>query len=659
MILKKVFLCLLIIFSLTAWYGCGDESEMPGRPAAGSLQLITAQIGTTSILSPDAAVPAAQPVILRFSSAVAAASDTAVKLTDQNGTEVTLDYQYLDNNTIINLIPQPALSEGNNYTLVIDSTLEGTAGETFSGVSLTFSIEKEPLTITSITADGIALSLTNRNTEILLNPVFEFSLSHEVPISVLNDQIVLVGNQDYPFTITRIADNTYQLTPSEVLDDLIRINLLFPPGIGTETNRPFTTVSYELYTTLDTEPKFPVITDEALMTLVQEHTFRYFWDFGHPVSGLARERNTSGNVVTSGGSGFGLMAMIVGVERGFITREEALTRWEKIFNFLENADRFHGAWSHWLNGNTGDAIPFSAKDNGGDLVETAFLVQGMLTVRQYLNAADTRENAIITKINTLWEGVEWNWYTQGGQNVLTWHWSPDFGWDINLKIRGHNETQIIYTLAAASPTFPIDPVVYHEGYARSGGMQNGNTFYGFNLPLGSNRGGPLFFAHYSYLGMNPTNLEDAYGNYWTQNVNHTLINRAYCIDNPQDYVGYAENCWGLTASDNNNGYNAHSPNNDLGVITPTAALSSFPYTPDESLAAMRHFYYQLGDRLWGEYGFYDAFNPTAGWVASSYLAIDQGPIIIMIENYRTKLLWDLYMSAPEVQNGLNVLGFTY
>jgi len=658
MILKKIPLFVLMVTMFGICSSCGDDQVGPEPPASGTLQLVTAQIGTTSILSSNAAVPASQDIVLRFNNAIATSSTSAIQLTDQNG-NVTLDFDFLDNDKIISLTPQPALAEGNNYSLTILDDLEGANGETFPGITLTFGVDKEPLEIKNITANGATLSPNGRNTEIPLIPVFELSLSHSVPVDILSEEIVLVGNRNYDFNITRIADTIYQLTPSDSLADLTKINLLFPSTIGTQVDRLFNTVSYELYTQLDPNPKFPVITDDELMTLVQERTFRYFYDFAHPVSGLARERNSSGNTVTSGGSGFGLMAIIVGVERGFITREEALTRWEKIFNFLETADRFHGAWSHWLNGNTGNVRPFSSIDNGGDLVETAFLVQGMLTVRQYLNPADARENLIISKINTLWEGVEWNWYTQGGQNVLTWHWSPNLNWQINLKIRGHNETQIVYTLAAGSPTFPIDPVVYHEGYARSGGMQNGNTFYDINLPLGSNRGGPLFFTHYSYLGMNPTNLQDAYANYWTQNVNHSLINRAYCIDNPQNYVGYSENCWGLTASDNNNGYSAHSPNNDLGVITPTAALSSIPYTPEESLAAMRHFYYQLGDRLWGEYGFYDAFNPTAGWVANSYLAIDQGPIILMIENYRTQLLWDLYMSAPEVQNGLTTLGFTF
>jgi hypothetical protein len=471
--------------------------------------------------------------------------------------------------------------------------------------------------------------------------------------------MILVGDQNYDLNVTKTEAATYQITTTETLKDLTRFNLLFPGSIGTDADRPFTVKSYQIYSVLDETPDFPIISDEELMTLVQEQTFKYFWDFGHPNSGLARERNTSNNTVTSGGSGFGLMAMIVGVERDFITRTEAVQRWQTIMNFLENADRFHGAWSHWINGNTGDVQPFSMKDNGGDLVETAFLVQGMLTVREYLDGNDPTEAALIAQITELWEAVEWDWYTKGSENQLYWHWSPEFEWDINLKISGHNETQMVYILAAASPTHSIEKEVYENGYARNGNMQNGNTFYGIDLLLGSNLGGPLFFAHYTHLALDPRNLSDQYANYFTQVTNHTLVNRAYCIDNPDNYVGYSENCWGLTASDGNDGYSAHSPSNDKGVITPTAALSSIPYTPDESMAAMRHFYYQLGDRLWGEYGFYDAFNPTAGWVASSYLAIDQGPIICNIENHRTALLWNLFMAAPEVQVGLDKLEFQY
>ncbi|MBL7827458.1 MAG: beta-glucosidase [Saprospiraceae bacterium] len=418
--------------------------------------------------------------------------------------------------------------------------------------------------------------------------------------------------------------------------------------------------SQPFYTEIDPTPKFPVVSDEELLNLVQKQTFKYFWDFGHPVSGMARERNSSGDLVTSGGTGFGLMSIIVGIERGFITRDEGVQRVKKIVSFLKNnAQRYHGAWAHWLNGANGQTIPFSTKDNGADLVETSYLVQGLLTVRQYLNPGNGEESALIADIQTLWEEVEWDWFTRGGQNVLYWHWSPNYNWEMNHQISGYNECLITYFLAASSPAHPINAQVYHQGWARNGQIRNNNSFFGYTLPLGYDYGGPLFFAHYSYLGLDPRNLSDLYASYWTQNRNHTLINRAYCVANPLHKVGYSAQCWGLTASDNQNGYNAHAPGNDLGVITPTAALSSFPYTPLESMDALKFFYYQIGDKLWGQYGFYDAFNPGAGWVANSFLAIDQGPIIVMIENHRSGKLWDLFMSAPEVSTGAQTLGFSF
>jgi hypothetical protein len=401
------------------------------------------------------------------------------------------------------------------------------------------------------------------------------------------------------------------------------------------------------------------LTDEKLLDLVQHQTFKYFYDFGDPVSGMARERNSSLDTVTTGGTGFGLMTMLVGMERGFITRQEGIDRIEQIVDFLENADRFHGAWPHWLSGSTGKVIPFSEKDNGADLVETAYLVQGMLSVREYLRDSNPKEVELKARIDTLWQEVEWNWFTRRGEKVLYWHWSPEYEWEMNHEIRGYNETLITYVLAASSPTFPIDSMVYHEGYARNGDIVNGKEYYGIKLPLGEDMGGPLFFVQYSFLGLDPRNLEDRYANYWEQNVNQTLINRQYCIENPKNYEGYSADCWGLTASDNQDFYSAHSPSNDLGVITPTAAISSMPYTPEYSQQAMRYFFYELGDKLWGVYGFHDAFNMTKKWWADSYLAIDQGPIVIMIENYRSGLLWRLFMSAPEVGQGLHKLGFSF
>lgn len=396
--------------------------------------------------------------------------------------------------------------------------------------------------------------------------------------------------------------------------------------------------------------------EEELLDMVQDYTFRYFWDFGHPVSGLARERNTT-STVTSGGSGFGVMAILVGIERGFITKGEGLTRLLKIVTFLEQADRFHGVYPHWMNGATGKTIPFSPLDNGADLVETAFLIQGLLAVRTYFDSDDDAETSLRQKITDIWEAVEWDWFLKDGK--LLWHWSPDHQFAINLPIRGYNEALIIYLLAIASPTHPIPAQAYHDGWA-GGNYLNGTTFFGITLDVGPLRGGPLFFAHYSFMGFDPREKKDAYTNYFIHNQKHTLTNREYCILNPGQYEGYSNVCWGLTASDDPFGYLAHepSPNRDNGTLTPTAALSSMPYTPNESLAALKHFYRALGDRLWGKYGFYDAFNLSENWFASSYLAIDQGPIIGMIENHRTGLLWEYFMKNTEIQPALDAIGFT-
>lgn len=412
-------------------------------------------------------------------------------------------------------------------------------------------------------------------------------------------------------------------------------------------------------TPYDTSDKFKRIADDALLDLIQRKTFSYFWDFAHPVSGLARERNTSGDIVTMGGSGFGIMAIPVGVNRGFITREQAQDRLLKILRFLRGATTFHGAFPHWMNGNTGNVIPFSTYDNGADLVETSYLMQGLLTARQFFNQPIEKEDSIRSIIQTIWEGVEWNWFRKNNEQTLYWHWSPNFNWYMNMPIRGYDECLITYILAASSSSDSIPSSVYHLGWAQNGSIKNGASYYGYTLPLGSAYGGPLFFEQYTYLGVDPHGLTDMYANYWTQVRNHTLINRAYCISNPKGYACYSSDCWGLTASDNNiSGYSAHEPNNDLGIIAPTAAISSLPYTPDESMQAIRYFYYKMGDKLFRDYGFTDAFNPTDIWFADSYLAIDQGPIILMIENYRSGLLWDLFMSCPEVKQGMKRLGFT-
>ncbi|TVQ83012.1 MAG: beta-glucosidase [Micavibrio sp.] len=408
------------------------------------------------------------------------------------------------------------------------------------------------------------------------------------------------------------------------------------------------------------------LSDDDLLDLVQKQTLKYVWSFGHPDCGMVRERSNADSpafpydldTVTTGGTGFGIMAMVAGAERGFLKKDGVRNRVDKIVNFLEKSDKFHGVFPHFLNGKTGKTVAFSEKDDGGDLVETSFLMMGLLTARQYFSGDSAEEKALRDKINKLWEAVEWDWHTTADPEKLMWHWSPNHGFDIGLPLEGWNEALVTHVLAFSSPTHPVDKKIYDEHWPSGAHFKNGQDYDGIKLPLGPPEGGPLFFAHYSFMGIAPKDLKDKHADYWEQNRNHTLINRAHCIKNPHGYKGYGENCWGLTAGDNHEGYAAHSPTEDKGVIAPTAALSSMPYTPKESMQVLRHLYEDLGDKLWGKYGFHDGFNETEDWYADSYLAIDQGPIAVMIENHRSGLLWDLFMSCPEVKNGMKGMGFS-
>lgn len=413
-------------------------------------------------------------------------------------------------------------------------------------------------------------------------------------------------------------------------------------------------------------------TDTQIVEMVQKDVLKYFWDFAESNSKLARERYHTDNpgldatIVSTGGSGFGLMTLLVGIKNGYVPRAEAVARISTALNFLQNADRFHGAWSHWISGTSGDVIPFSTMDNGGDLVETAFLVQGLICVREYFkNSTDTTEIGLSQKADQLWKEVEWNWYTQG-QNVLYWHWSPNYNFQMNHKLQGFDETLITYILAAASPTYSIQKSVYQQGWAKNGGIKNSSSQYGIPVVVNHNGAngnvGPMFWSHYSFLGLDPRGLSDEYVNYGDVTANHAKIMYQYSIANPKGWNGYSAKNWGLTASysrnsDGTTGYAAHQPNNDLGVISPTAAISNFPYTPTESMNYLRFLYNENYSKLIGVAGPYDAYSLHYNWVTPRYLAIDQGPINPMIENQKSAFLWNLFMNAPDIRSGLIKLGF--
>lgn len=516
------------------------------------------------------------------------------------------------------------------------------------------------LSFTALTVNGVYSGFTyNLNSA----PVIKFTFSSAVDRNSVVPAVSLNDNSGNPQSLSisfERNDSTVVLQPSFSLPPISQYALAITTALRSKGGGPLqSAISLKLVTAIDSTDKFPRISDDQLLDLVQQQTLKYFRDFAHPVSGMARERNSSGDVVTTGGTGFGIMALLAAANRNFITRADALARIFRIVSFITTkCVSYHGAYAHWINGSTGATVPFSARDDGADLVETSYLLEGLLCARQYFNTTDTVEAALRGQINVIWNGVQWNWFRKNGENTLYWHWSPTNQWAMNMPVSGWNEALIAYVLAASSTTDSITQVVYNNGWARNGAIRNGNTFYGIQLPLGPSNGGPLFFAHYSFLGIDPNGLTDVYADYKAQNTAHTLINYNYCKANPLNYNGYSSMCWGLTASDDNaTGYSAHAPGNDPGVISPTAALSSMPYTPVESMNALRFFYYKLGDKLWGDYGFRDAFNLTNVWFASSYLAIDQGPVIVMIENYRSGLLWNLFMSCPEIKRGMKQLDF--
>lgn len=621
------------------------------------IQLINVKIGG-SILDINSAienVPNDQPVQIAFTSAVDTNSIIKIILLKNNkGVAVPYNCTSANNSIALTLTPATTLQNSTDYTLAISSALQGMKGETFPGVQFQFTTIAGSMVIDSISLNGKAMTTSPlQNTDSKkINIKMTFSNALD-PINYLSS----FSFSGPPLSYTLSSDNkTITAISTAKAKGLTRYSFSISSALTSVEGFSFRGFSSYFYTGIDSTYQYTQISDDDLLTLIQRQTFKYFWDFGHPVCGMARERNSSGDIVTTGGSGFGIMAMIVAMERGFISRTDGIARLNKILGFLETCDRFHGAWPHWLNGVTGKTQPFSARDNGGDIVETSFMIQGLLCMRQYLDPIVTAEKNEIDRINNLYNSIEFDLFTNNEKN-LYWEWSPDYGY--NLKIQGYNETLITYLIAASSPTHPITAEAYTSGYANNGGIRNGKSFYGYLLPLGQDYGGPLFFTQYSFLGLDPRHLKDQYADYWVQNVNQSMINWEYCVTNPQKYPGYGSTIWGLTASDNPWGYNAQSPTNDLGVITPTAAISSIPYTPTQSLNALKTYYYFLGDHLWGDYGFYDAFDVKEGWWANSTLAIDQGPIICMIENYRTGLLWNLFMSAPEVKNGLTKLGFTY
>jgi len=408
-----------------------------------------------------------------------------------------------------------------------------------------------------------------------------------------------------------------------------------------------------------------VMTDDELLTMVQEAGFRYYWEAAEPHSGMTRE-NTPGDddIVAVGASGFGVMAIMVGAERGFITHQQAIERLSRMTEFLSTADRYHGAWPHFLSGSTGRRLPvFDMYDNGADLVETSFMMEGLLAARQYFKQDGPSGQELYERITKLWQGVDWNWFRATPQHdALYWHWSPEYSFHIANRLTGWNEVMITYLDAIASPTHGIPAGDYYSGWvgeAIGNHYANGKSYFGIKLDVGGGTGGPLFFTDYSFMGFDPHGIHDRFTGYFDNNRAMALINQQYCIHNPHRWQGYGDNAWGLTAVDGPEGYVPYEPTFDLddGTIAPTGAISAFAYTPEPAMAALKHFYRDLGAQVWSIYGFRDAFNLQQNWYSGITMGLNQAPMVVMIENYRSGLVWKSFMANPEIQPALKNIGF--
>ena len=407
------------------------------------------------------------------------------------------------------------------------------------------------------------------------------------------------------------------------------------------------------------------MTDDELLTMVQEAGFRYYWEAAEPHSGMTRE-NTPGNddIVAVGASGFGVMAIIVAADRGFITHQQAIDRLLRVTAFLTTADHYHGAWPHFLSGSTGRRLPvFDMYDNGADLVETSFMMEGLLAARQYFKQDGPLGQALYQRITRLWRGVDWNWFrATPKQDALYWHWSPEYSFHIANRLTGWNEVMITYLEAIASPSHSIPASDYYSGWVGEGignHYANGKSYFGIKLDVGENTGGPLFFTDYSFMGFDPRGIHDRFTDYFDNNRAQALINQQYCIQNAHHWKGYGADTWGLTAVDGPAGYVPYEPTFELddGTIAPTGAISAIAYTPEPSMAALKHFYRDLGAQVWSIYGFRDAFNLQQNWYSGITMGLNQAPMVVMIENHRSGLVWKNFMANPEVRTALDGIGF--
>ncbi|MCL2649690.1 MAG: hypothetical protein FWD60_01535 [Candidatus Azobacteroides sp.] len=405
-------------------------------------------------------------------------------------------------------------------------------------------------------------------------------------------------------------------------------------------------------------------TPEAMRKILDKQArdyFDLFWsgECSHPNSKMARigTERAQGTVALAG-SAYAVLSIPVAVERAWISKEEGIERLLHICRFLNTAERFHGAWSHWMDGVTGKALPFNGnQQNSGDLVETSFMMMSLLTCGEYFNGNTTSEKEIKNLIDSFWNTIEWNFYTNK-EKVLYWSWDRDLGF-APLKIQGPNEALPAYILALAAPAKnAITQDVYRSGWKGGNGYYNkGRTTYGYLFELGrESKGGPLFTSQHPFLWFNPFLMEDEYIDYWKFCINHAMINHHYCLYEAPKAYKYDENNWGLSAcyGTPEKGYVGRSPSKDDGIICTTAAAGSIVFTPFYALQAMK--YMKSQSNLNGKYGLIDSYSPSENWNETRYLSISIFPVISMIENYKSGLIWKLAMQNEYIKKGLQLAG---
>jgi hypothetical protein len=406
--------------------------------------------------------------------------------------------------------------------------------------------------------------------------------------------------------------------------------------------------------------------DAEFLEYVQQATFDYFWYEANPTNGLVRDRSEPLSVISIAAVGFELTGIGIAIDHGWIGRDQGrqrvLTALRTFWNGPQGTNTagmigYKGWFYHMLGLNT------ATRDGQSELssIDTALLLAGVLYVRQYFDANQTDEAEIRSLASAIFNRVDWQWMANGG-NSLTMGWQPESGF-LSARWIGYDEGMVLYIMGLGAATNPLPAVQWSSwtsGYAW-------HTNYGYayvEFP-------PLFGHQYSHCWVDFRHIGDAYMNghgssYFENSRRATLAQRAYCMANPSGFAGYGSNVWGLTACDgpgygSYHGYYARGAppaQDDDGTIAPTAVGGSLPFAPEICLPTLRHFYDQFLTNVWCDYGFRDAFNLTANWWAADVIGIDQGPILLMAENYRSQTVWRRFAQIPEIQRGLQAAGFT-